>query len=108
MKTEVKEKLHFKKYLVFLIGYFAFILIYFIYDIVTGVFSLKEIIDLIILLLALILFTIYTLKDFNLKKDKLLLNQKSSWLKVKIYNSLTWIFSFIAIIYLSFTCEKWF
>ncbi|HHX32844.1 MAG TPA: hypothetical protein GX713_01240, partial [Mollicutes bacterium] len=51
MKTEVKEKLHFKKYLIFLIGYFTFILIYFIYDIVTGVFSLKEIIDLIILLL---------------------------------------------------------
>ena len=96
MKTEVKEKLRFKNYLIFLIGYFSFILMSHFILIITLQFPLDDYIWLIALLFVLIIFTLYALGDLNLKKDKLILNQdKSSWSNVKTYNIITWLLSFM-------------
>ncbi|HHX32807.1 MAG TPA: hypothetical protein GX713_01055 [Mollicutes bacterium] len=95
MKTEVKEKLHFKKYLVFLIGYFAFIIATRVIFTIGQVGSLAERMEFIIGALLLMFFTIYVLRVYNSKKDKFILNQNDpSWSVVKGFNSLTWIIGF--------------
>ena len=95
MKTEVKEKLHFKKYLVFLIGYFAFIIATRVIFTIGQAWTLGEYIEYIIRPFLLIFFTIYVLWVYNLKKDKIVLNQNNSSLSfVKAFNSITWILGF--------------